>query len=135
MERFDGTNIIAVGTLSSIGQVYISSNSGVTWTSVAIEVGVTSVYGLSLASSTVGMIAGNNGYVAKTSDGGSTWTTLSTAVYGVSSSSYETSLRNIYMIDTNNAFLVGCLTINSVRTCTLYSTEDFGVSWSIKQVD
>lgn len=117
ISTYDGVNVIAMVTVSNVGQSYYSSNSGTAWT--LGSTGATSVvYCVAHGSSSFAMAAGASAYVARTYDGGMTWTKLSV----FASSSELIRFQSLSVISTLKAYVVG-------NSGNIFKTQDAGSTW------
>jgi photosystem II stability/assembly factor-like uncharacterized protein len=123
ISTYDGTNVIAVG---AEGTIYYSADSGDTW-SLASSGGTKTIYCISHASANFAMIAGDTGYLAKTSDYGATWTTLTAFA-----STYTARYHAISVLTSQNAFVVASPS-NSASGGLIYRTLDGGTTWQLQQ--
>ncbi|HSH66182.1 MAG TPA: YCF48-related protein [Bacteroidia bacterium] len=113
--RFNGsTGYISGGVSASSGRVYVSTNSGSTWTT--LSPGASNiVYSTFFTSSTNGFASSSNGNVYKTTNSGSSWTAVSTGAAATASKIYFTSSTD------------GILVNNSGQ---IRMTTNSGSSWS-----
>lgn len=124
ISSYDGTNVIAVGSVSGQGKIFYSSNSGTSgsWslsTTMNLPTTGTIVYCVDHGSSTFAMAAGLNSYVAKTSDGGATWTRMT-----VFSGTVTIRYQAISVLGTQSAYVAGA-------NGQIYRTVDGGSSWNM----
>jgi photosystem II stability/assembly factor-like uncharacterized protein len=114
VSTYDGINVIAVG---GTGSIYYSSDSASTWTSASS--GTTGIINcISHGSSSFAISAGQNSYVARTSDSGATWTIMSV----FSASTVFIRFQAVSVLSTSQAFVAG-------NNGEIWRTLDGGTSW------
>lgn len=133
ISTYDGVTVIAVGTnttnVQQTGIIYSTQNGGASWTVAATNSPTVQViYSASSASSTVAMIAGDSGYVAKTINGGLYWTILNV----FNSTNYICQFHSISMISTSVVFISGYEASTGV-TSSVYKTINGGTTWTLEQ--
>lgn len=123
ISTYDGVNVIAVG---SLGTIYYSSDSGSSWT---LSSGVTDsfLYSIAHGSSSVAIIGGLDGFVARTNDYGATWTSISPF-----SSSYLIRYHSISFISVSDVYIAGYR--DSEQDGAIYSSSDGGTTWTLMDI-
>jgi len=118
ISSYDGTNVIAVGTT---GSIFYSSNSGSHWSASAS--GTSSViYNVAHGSSSVAIAAGQDNFVARTTDGGTTWTTVTV----FSNAATIIRYRSVSFISALEVYIAG--TVDSGGE--IYKSIDGGETWT-----
>ena len=130
---YDGVNVIAVGTNTTSfiqhGIIYSTQNGGIKWTAApTYSNSVQVIYSASSASSSVAMIAGDSGYVAKTNDGGLSWNIVNV----FNSTGYVCLYHSISMVSASIIFISGFIQSSEV-TSVIYKSTDGGSTWNIEQ--
>jgi photosystem II stability/assembly factor-like uncharacterized protein len=106
-----GLTVVAVG---DAGKVVRSANGGGTWSTVTLP-GTPGIRAVTMASPTVGWLAGAAGTIQKTTDGGATWSPQTSGV-GV-------TLNAIRFVDASTGWAAG-------DGGTVLATTDGGASWA-----
>lgn len=120
VSTFDGVNVIAVG---DSGTVYYSSDSGSTWT---LSSGVTEsfLYSAAHGSSSVSVIGGLDGFVARTTDYGASWTPVSPF-----SSAYIIRYHSISLLSVSDIYVAGYR--DSEQDGAIYYSSNGGTTWDL----
>lgn len=119
------SNAYTCGRQSGSGVLYATTNAGTSWTRVTTLPGTPGpLNDVQFPSSTVGIVAGDNRYVAVTIDGGSTWLDRSVPTSVWPSGGH---IQGLYFKDANIGFVVGTATSGSGPR--MARTVNGGVTW------
>jgi len=101
---------------NSYGEIYKTTDGGVTWNKLTLGVTVQNLYTIKYFSNNTILAAGYNNYVVRSTDGGATWTSQQ-----LSGSSY--ALWSMSFKDNSNGVIVGYGGM-------LFKTTDGGATWT-----
>lgn len=118
------SNAYVCGRQSGSGVLYATTNAGISWARVALPGTPGPLNDVLFPSSTVGVVAGDNRYVAVTIDGGSTWLDRSVPASVWPSGGH---IQGLYFRDANIGFVVGTATSGSGPR--MARTVNGGVTW------
>jgi len=99
---------------SNLGEIYFSSNEGLTWTSQGITAGANAIYSIHFVDENYGMAVGAANAFQYTVDGGVHWTSGTGGGAGI--------ITGVRVIDNNRAWACNA-------NGTLWYTNNFGTNW------
>ncbi|HNX00122.1 MAG TPA: YCF48-related protein [Candidatus Cloacimonadota bacterium] len=128
-DYFEGISYNATGDLIAAcwkGDMLKSADSGVTWAEKAVPINF--IYGASVVNDNTWFLAGDNGYMTKTTDGGATFQRIVIPT-GITATPYEFNrFYTTYFKDANEGWVTG------KTSGKIYHTTDGGATWSYYQV-